>query len=299
MDCQNARDQLEAVRPDSEDRNSPDFAAASVHLLDCPDCEAVIQHRRGLDVRVSELMLSVAVPVGLRDRLFAALGLEAGLRVSPVAGAESGIDSANRPAAPQAVISRRGFERVRYRILSAVAVSAAILAGLFFAFPKETVVTSFTMADVRRDANLHLAELAEFDGSFTPRFPSGYWVFEGGPIRIAKKPKGDFRGPDGRHRAAFYRFLVASQERMPDGTSRLRKDEGVLIVIPRSTLDDPPRNEQFDASIGEGVYAQRKSGNFHMVSWSEGDFVYVCFMKVGSDDKGMKALRWAVKGNRA
>ncbi|GAB4154400.1 MAG: hypothetical protein Tsb009_31020 [Planctomycetaceae bacterium] len=277
MNCQQTLQQLEAVRPDSDDGILDELRSATTHLAECPQCRKTFEWRQQVDRKISDVMLDVPIPSGLKSRLLESLNLDVEQQASD--------DSASN-AVPQSSSPKSKATPARslgLRIAAALTISAAILAGLFFLFPKQVKQSPFTLADVRSSANLQWDQLSEFDQNFTPTLPRGLWQ-RSSRISIKKHPKGDLKSPEGKHRAASFVFQVSSE----------RGDvfRGVLLVIPRRVLDDAPTRSQFTTESEKGIYIQRSYGSFHTVSWTEGEHTFVCFMPVGDD--GLETLNRAL-----
>eukprot|EP00913_Durusdinium_trenchii_P008908 g8374.t1 len=272
--------QLDAARPGFDDDQSSDLRSASAHIDDCSDCRREFQARQTLDLRISDAMRDVAIPDGLKERLFESLNLGG--------AAFSSSDSKHHEAIPvepvARVNSKTGFNDVRVRIAAAVSVSAVLVAALCFLFPPRTPHARFTLSDVRHSADLRLDTLPAFDGNFEPELPKGPWL-RSPQITVVTPPKGDLKNKAGLHRSASYAFRVRDQHG--------RVYHGVLLAIPRSMLDDEPDRDAFDSADDEqGKYLSKAGGKFHSVAWKEGKFVYVCFISV--EGEGLKTLENAL-----
>lgn len=274
MNCQEVLLQLEVSRPGSDDLQSPELRDAAAHLDGCQECQASFGNRQRLDERISRSMLDVPIPPGLKDRLLASL--ESGTAVASASEQGAG----ELPSLPQR--RRWSFDNIRVRMAAAVTLATVVIAGLFFAFPPPESPQSFTLADVRESAELQLSELPPFDGNFTPVLPGGPWRSR--QITIEQPPKGDLKDTSGLHRSASYRFTVRSD--------RGQEYRGVLLVIPRDVLDDPPSEDMFSAVSAQGKYLSKGNGKFHAVAWKNQSFVYVCFIRAG--DEGLKTLKNAL-----
>jgi hypothetical protein len=70
MDCRDAQFYLRLRRPGIDDLDPDATAALDLHLAGCPACAAADRGLVGFDAAVGRAMRAVAVPDGLRDRLF-------------------------------------------------------------------------------------------------------------------------------------------------------------------------------------------------------------------------------------
>lgn len=285
MTCEEAREQLEAARPDSGDFDEPELVDASSHVRDCPECRAVLHRRERFDRRVGRAMRDVPVPAGLKSRL-----LEALQRARADSGSSPAHDQAADGAAPDEAAStgRAGRERSsRRKLLVKFALAACAAAAVLFVVVRSNRTAPeplLTLDDVLASATLDGSALPAFDGNFKAPLPGGVWR---DPSRFAFRPSaaGDLTGDDGFHRAALYEFRIRS----PRGGSI----RGVLLVVPKERLQDPPAAPTINLERTD-VYARRPSGQYHAFSWtSESDgVVYVCFVPAGGES--LKALRQAL-----
>ena len=69
MDCKSALRLMEVCRPSGEDLVAPELTSLTVHLEECPECLGRLRTRQAFDARVANLLRSVAVPEGLRERI--------------------------------------------------------------------------------------------------------------------------------------------------------------------------------------------------------------------------------------
>ncbi len=170
---------------------------------------------------------------------------------------------------PAVVPQPRATHRPRSRWLTAGAILALLLvasAGLWFVWP-----TPPDAALDRQTVALHIAEnLAQFrgfSGSFEPQLPTSW--------RSAfQSSRSLVRGfPAGSQRAAA---LIPFQFTLRQGSESIR---GRLIIVPRAQFTDPPSGQDF--ATAEVFYA-RDGGVWCL--WSEGDLVYICFVRSGVHD---------------
>ena len=67
MNCEQALEHLDAVRPDRSDLGEPELAEARAHLDKCPACTSEFQRRSACDLQV--VAMDVEIPEDLQARL--------------------------------------------------------------------------------------------------------------------------------------------------------------------------------------------------------------------------------------
>ncbi len=266
MHCREALEQLEAARPDDQGLE-PEFAEANSHLADCEGCRAEFGLRQKQDARISAVFRDVPGPPGLKAGILSALREDSSRNSAAVALPD---EESKTPQPRDQRFSRRRW------LAAAVSVAAVCtLFGLVFWKKTPVVQPGLTLADLRRDTPLDLSPLEEFDGKFAAKLPGGVWQLD--CVQFDKQPKGDFRGPNGGpHRAALYGFRVRGE--------RGRDVQGVMLVMQRGDLDDPPPpDSQYTIVDSPGNYARRPNGTYHAFVWSTDDRVFVCFVPARGD----------------
>lgn len=277
MNCRDAREQLDAARPGPDDRKGAEFAAAMQHVAGCTVCRDVVRGREQFDRKLGRVMRDVSVPVGLKSRILDSLQ-------SAVPAAET-LDPREVPEGSSA----RRLRTRRWLLAAAGTVAVALLAALAVRFwpASQQPEALLTLSDLRQRATLSvsgLQDLEPFDGSFAAKPPGGIWEQHG--IRIDRRAKGDLPDENGNHRVALFGFDVPAR----DGLHR-----GVLLVIPKDRLDDPPSRTMPVFEDRAENYARRASGTYHSFAWQSDGFVYVCFVPKDS----LRALQQVVSGRNA
>jgi len=308
MDCRTALEILEVARPDSDDVKQTELAWAQAHLDSCPRCEEAFCNRQALDRRIGRLMRDVSVPWDLKHKLLQAAtngngklelsvraagvadyaagitGIETGITgiETDVTGSAAGLDvpaGSDAPVTPAA--SKSTVARPRRYWLKGAAVAAACLVGWVVVWPwLQPSQIRLQLDELRNETALkNPATLPPFRGEFEAAIPDGW--SEG--VSFAIPAVGFQLDGSGKHLAALYSFTFSSPKRP--------LVNGLLLVIPKKSIEDPPSAVFFGA--GSRVYVQSSTGTYYATAaWTEGDLVYVCF--VPSEDNALKALELAL-----
>jgi len=281
MNCRDAQEQFDAARPGSGDLGLSELASASKHLDDCPRCRSVLQFREHLDRRISRAMTDVPVPTGLKDRILQSLQETA----SPEDSDRQTAVPASQPV--QQPPAKRSLSR-RWWITTVVGTAAAAMVlGIVFWPERPQPDPRLTLKDLRRRTTLNLSELKPFDGNFEAKLPGGLWARR--EIRFDSEPKGDLEDVDGFHRVALYGVQVRG--------AHGRVVRGVLLVMPKSHLEDPPTESMPLFEDRPENYAQRAAGTYHSFAWSTEEMVYVCF--IPKDGTSMDTFARTLSGPNA
>jgi hypothetical protein len=262
MDCQTARELLELLDPDREDR----AAHAREHVARCPECAALLASRSRFDERVARAMREVELPVGLRERLSevlnASLDPEA-LAASFDSAARTAAPSAAAPATTSAGASARPTPPNRRRLRSRLAAGAVVLlvlmavGGLAWrALPAPRAAwadlrTQLAECIEESTGHVDLTAFESFDGSFDA---VGALAEIGGaglsPVGI------DLDGRPGHDAAA----ALVSLGRGGAATA-------LLVVVPAARLQ---ASDEWSPSPAWGYEPAPHLG------WRRGEFIYVC-----------------------
>ena len=97
MNCLETRKQLGSIRPNSADRDAPEFAGAMSHLAGCSQCRTRFEACPRIDRNIGRVMLDVPLPDGLRSRLLESLR-EADARPGDASGELAGGGKFSGPA---------------------------------------------------------------------------------------------------------------------------------------------------------------------------------------------------------
>ena len=270
MDCRAALEILDVVRPDSADRTEPEVASAAAHAEDCPRCEERFRSRQEFDRRIGRQMRAVPVPSDLRSRLLAAIR-DADV---PTGGSEL---PAVVPAEPIATRRERG--RRRARLVAIASTALCLMAAVTIFVAQMSTAARWTLAELQREARgawEQADQLPRFQGTFQPLLPEFGWQTSRS-IHLAQEPHG-FPPGTVPHPAAVYEFVLAGP----------RPVRGILLVTKTEFVANPPESQAFNAR-GVG------SGPMGVVSWTEGDLVYVCVISGGGNslDRLHNAIRHA------
>jgi hypothetical protein len=254
MECQTALENLDCVRPDSDDLDLPEMAAARAHLESCDACQEAFAEMQDFDRAVAGVVQHVDVPAHLRSALLDATAKEIACVPDPVA-AETLTDEVVSPA----IGSRRRALRV------AVSAACALMLGVG-AWLSQSQPMQFTEAELLQRLPLDLSSTKEFDTGFEFSLPAT-WVGNG-RLRVGR----EFRGIDlddaAGHDAAVTIFSYSA--------SRNASIDGILAAIPASRVQPLPNSVSFAQADSRYIL---KDGRRPVVAvWQERDTVYVCLI---------------------
>lgn len=252
MDCQHARQTLDASRPRRRDWSEPELRAAAAHATDCESCRILLAERERFDDALAKVLQDVEVPSGLQERLLAALAADRA-RVIPA------------PHVPP-------LHRRRWWRWAAVCASLCLLvfAGWWWAVSSPKPLS---MEDVFATLSARALEWQITTATSTAVAPAGPHAFDGSfevslPDTVWRDAVGtssagglDLDGRPG-HEAACYRFAAG-------------RVAGVLVILPRSRVLDPPSE----------TVPRRNNSRYlpqPQVAWSVGEYVYVCVLERGT-----------------
>lgn len=268
MDCQQALQILDLARPGENAPPSPEVAEALAHIEEHASCARIYHNRLRFDRQIAHIMQSAPEPPpGLKERLLAAVDAaarpEAVKTEGPPQIADAAKDSATQ-SVPSSPPARRTSSRRAVFRYAAVA-CAALLAGaaLWRLMPGGPQTAPFAELRTELVANLPAAveTLPAWSGGGPPPLPRGWDVDS---IRI--EPPREWVGhPDPDVRVAVYPMHLSRQGR------RGATFRGVLLVIPRRAVINPPQAGYFSAQRNVAYVGQSAT-----VAWTSGEWVYVC-----------------------
>jgi hypothetical protein len=245
MDCEHAREQLEAARPDSPEREDSELRAAFAHLDECRACAEVYNFRRAFDRRVRTVVRQVDVPSDLQSRLLTALATIESARPSTTVGGESAARTGSRT-------SRRAF------LLATSAASLLIAAGWTWLVNHQppaplsaSTVLDWWQQRLSGESKFDIASLPECQ--FELKLTDGRWE-----SRVQGLPRGVDFDEDGRQDCAV--FPMAN---------------GFLVVLPPGRVSDPP-------SATSPVTATPGYAPAPHVAWTQGGSMHICYLPGGS-----------------
>jgi hypothetical protein len=258
MDCGTIRQQLDAIRPDSDDRSDAGLREASAHLDRCSHCREVFEARQEFDREVGRQMRDVPLPEGLKERLLAAL------QAAPPVSPGSREPAARRPSRRRPL---RAWPLVAAGLLAAVALGWAVLR------PGETPL-SLEAARTTVAEQMANERLDPFDGSFDATV-NPTWS---GLLKLTPECRGIDVNGSGRHDAAVYGFSARVGHRPLKGT---------LVVFATGRISNPPVES---APISSNVFYSPQPGVVCLV----GNQVYLCYVE--GDRSDLDALFDLFKG---
>lgn len=241
--------------------------AACNHLAECPVCQQAFRAGDEWDRQLATVTRAVAVPVGLEDRILSALhkpAVTAAAIEQDLSLLKTRSTTQPTPAiTPQPRVSRR-------RVLSAAAsVACLVLVGAgYFAWEASQKVTIDHLKEVVAQQPPERESLPPFTG-----FRSGVELKFPRDLRISQElEETDPRQLKiGRHVAAAYFFKFRTEHE--------NVVAGWLFAIPARAVKSPPDWE------GVGMPAPgASSAAYPVVSWREGDLIYVCALTGGGGE---------------
>jgi hypothetical protein len=273
MDCRTALEMLEAVRPNSGDLQEPELAEAGAHLEACPQCVTVFQGRQTFDREIADAMQDIAIPLGLKKRLLRAIEIDESAAEQPTLAcdAETATPGALQHDEQEPVAAASRFNRRRW-LRVAASVSACCMAAVAGWYFVANSGSTYTVDELRASVVWDWDRLAEFDGSFDVSLPSGW---DRNPrLHVSVVPRGILQESTGKHVAAEYAFAFRPRSRTPIS--------GLLLAIPRDCVASPPAEASF-SFVPVRYTATSPDGPLTTATWSEGGFVYVCFVQGGAE----------------
>ncbi|MGZ0168584.1 MAG: hypothetical protein ACKVHE_03410 [Planctomycetales bacterium] len=181
MDCQTALEHLDCVRPDSNDLDLPEMADARAHLDSCDSCQQSFAEMQSLDRAVTNVVLNVDVPEGLRVSLV-----------------ETSVNEA-------AANSRRR------RLQAAASVACALMLGVAAWLWQPQV--QFAEAELLQRLPIDLSATEQFDTSFELALPAP-WT--GNPrLRVGREFRGIDLDDKAGHDAAVVIFSYSPSRNAP------------------------------------------------------------------------------------
>ncbi len=287
MDCREIQQLLEAVRPDTDDLLLPEITVAEQHLASCLDCQEAFQKISSFDRIFGAAIRNVSLPVGLNQRVLAAVALQSVPSESPAIGdavenssdfsrtennvagdvsaADSNTESVHLTSGESDIVPAPARPVSRRRAMQWIAATSAALLLSVSAFwlwptkwqqsPIEELLSGFgAQADNLQNP---------FDKNFAASLPQDGW--DSRQLRL----EGPFGYTDAVHKStadlgAIYQFRLMLS---PGNTL-----SGRLLVIPASRISNPPPA----SSMLEVAAVSSTDGNYSSAAWSEGDLVFIC-----------------------
>jgi len=277
MDCIKAHSVLDHADSDPDRVLESDWEALGMHLDSCRECDARFRGNQDLDLRIADVLRDhIEVPFQPQRTALEMLQQNRGTDSLREPSATPASEAIRQPS----MLSRSAWKSPLWRVTAAT-ISAGLLIALVWSMRKApallTLDTIYNQAPVQPS---DLERLPEFDKRFDAALPRVGWgnVSLSTPIR-SWQPSGAAGGL-----AALYSFKVRQRGQI--------RAQGVLLVVPRSAIDQEPLETQFDP--GNVIYRSRSAQHFAAVTWTEGDLVYVCFVQ---DEPGaLEALRTMLMG---
>ncbi|MCH7987858.1 MAG: hypothetical protein IID46_01770 [Planctomycetes bacterium] len=276
MDCRTALELLEVAGPDSEDRDDREFASAAIHLENCPQCADQFRNLQIFDQKVGQAMRDVTVPPGLKEKLLEKY--QAGSRLAEHSARlerPSTHSTGNRSGRTSLrSVSRRKY--IRYVVSAVVCLTAGFVAWWVYR-PEPNTLTLEKLCSRLHSTDYALNSLSEFDGNFEAAVPTDGW--RSGGVFFKGSVRGFQRDRAGNHMTALYEFRFGDR-----GTSPQR---GILMVIPLSSVEDPPEASNFRSGSVRYIPVPN-------VAWKNNGLVYICLIP-GGDPHSLELLKQALQ----
>ena len=277
MDCRTALELLEVARPDSEDLDDREFASAAAHLESCPQCARQFRNVQVFDRKVGQVLRDVTVPPGLKEKLLEECQAGSCLaEQSDRLERPSTHSKGNQPSRTSArSVSRRQY--IRYVVSAVVCLMAGCAAWWVFRADVPNKLTLKQLRSCLASRDFVLDDLQEFDGNFDAEVPVGGW--QSGGVFFTEPTRGFQWDREKKHVIALYEFRFVGRGRSPQ--------RGILMVIPLSSVEDPPKASYFSPSFA--IYHPVPN-----VAWKSNGLVYVCLIP-GEDPDSLDLLMRALQ----
>lgn len=260
MNCASILEQLDCVRPHSNDLSLPEFAEARAHLDACAACRDEFARRQRFDSAVVDVMQNVPVPTEYVASLIAKLATDARLLAPATANSETPVRSR------------------RWRVVVLTACLLVVLGVVFW--PSHS--NELAVGEVLARLTINESRLERFDGSFKAPLP-----FEWSAISIDSRAFGqDLDGVSG-HEVVMQRFQFE--------TRRGHVVQGMLVTLPAKRVSPPPAADRF--ATASPRYPTFEGQPFAAVAWQEGQWIYLCLIPNQPGD--LELLQRSTQGTAA
>ncbi len=275
MDCQTALELLEIVRPDSGDLTEPELKSASAHVETCSNCESIFRSRQELDRAIGKVVRDIAVPVDLKSRIqdaLAAAAVEPDVELAtamPTVDADSAVDVEESPNSQPAFVSKPLHRRAWFRV---AVTSACVMFGVIVwrQWPQPSTIALNDLREQTIEKLSDVAALPAFDDGFVAAVPFDWQELR--LLQFEPTVKGYDAVSNPKHLGAIHSFTLLR--------SRRPSVNGFLLAVPKSLVKTLPAAKNF----GSAKVVYPKSRRFATAAWTEGDLVYICFVRGGADE---------------
>ena len=278
MDCNKAQSILNYADSDPDRVLESNWEALGIHLDNCPKCDARFRGEQELDLRIADVMRDqIEIPVESQRTVVESLQ-----RSHRDDSIHESYDSPTVTTALRKTMqSHSRWKSPVWRISGVMISSAALLIALFWSMQNEPVrVTLDTIYNQAPLQTTNLKALPEFDNRFDAALPEVGW----GNVSLSTPALGWQPGGESETLAALYSFEVRQRGRIGA--------QGVLLVIPKSSIEPKPTETRFAPDSVR--YTSRSTQHFASIAWTEGDLVYVCFVR--NNPGAIEALRAKLMG---
>ena len=245
MECKTALRLMDVCRPSGDDLSDPELVPLTVHLEECSECLGRFRTRQAFDAQVAKAMRAVAVPSGLRERIFEQVD--------------------------RSVIRARRHRVIRYAMAAAAAVLVAVTASFWAYWPPTRHQDVIAAGELAGLAEFVLVDAIDVPASIsTPVRIENWCVKQMSTLRLGAVPPRAFQEN-------------ASQANALVGIARANFcDRWVAVFRYRSaTVLAWPRQSLEVEGLGSSPRRIHWTRDLTVMAWVEGDTVYVAVFKGG------------------
>lgn len=257
-DCQTARENWELTtlsRSTECDHPSDDVTA---HLESCPNCRIAFREQKRFDEEIADRLADVPIPAGLKDRLRERLKTAAELPVLADAEAPAGTATGDLVVTGR---QRRSWRRVGTRTISSIAALLLVAAVAWMLQPSRLEFRSFMQVAT--------ADWAEFSTTSNGAILPVAWTSQPGMAL------GETRSRQVSVGLGRTVMISATPFRWSSRRPSVQL-EGRLVQMPATAVRPLPAASSFTSATIE------YQGADALVSWVDGDQVYICFVPQGA-----------------
>lgn len=256
-DCHTTRVRLDVLSKQEVDAEQ-DVCA---HLASCGECQRYAEQLRAFDARVTALLLDVPLPVGLQDRLSAA-----------IEDATVSVEPAQRLSESPSV-NRLNFSRRHLGRLFIAGMLAVVVVAISMIWTQPESPSTFNYAEAKLQLRGIFSQMDDEQWESLSSFDRKRFQIDrlDSALRqwdLSEVPVGINLDEKGPQDAAAYRFAY-------------QQWSGILVVLPTELFHGAPAQTSPRASSGRSV-----------LEWQspDGTLTYLCFVKDGAANQLAEAM---------